>query len=196
MQSFDPAVCTLIKRDWRAALFHPRSDDEAPVRPIVHNILQCAALAAESSSSAPAREFLVLSEPAVDTDTKDHVSNEGIVEVVADGGLFHILVGVKGSSVLPSTYPIKILCQPFCQLIQEVAMLLKSGMWEGELLAAVATRNIWRFFIIKDVSQYTGRTQLHITRCFFAVVKEPSVQGMHRLLDFLTQYLCKLWWTY
>ena len=175
----------------RKPLFCPRNNDEALVRPIIHNILQCAALAAESSSSASAREFLVLSEPAVDPNTKDRVSDEGIVEIVAGGGLFRILVEVNGSSVLPLTYPIKILRQPFCQLIQEAAMSLKSGMWEGELLGAVATRNIWLFFIIKDELQHAGRTQLHITHCFFAVVKEPSVQGMHRLLDFLTQYLCK-----
>lgn len=190
VQTFDSGVCTLIQRDWRAALFRPRDDDEALVRPIIHNLLQCVALRAESNST-PAREFLVLSEPAVDAYTKDRVSDEAVAEVVADGGLFRILVEVKGSRVLLKDTPMRIPRQPFCQLIQEVALALKSGMWKGELLGAVATHNIWQLFIIKDVSEYAGRIQLYIAHCYYAVVQDPSIHSMYPLLDFLTQYLCK-----
>lgn len=48
-------------------LFRPHHDDEAIVRPIVHNMLQCAAIAAETfPTTEPPRQFLVLAEPFVD----------------------------------------------------------------------------------------------------------------------------------
>lgn len=191
---FDPMCIAIIRKDWKSRVLHPRHDDEGIVRPIVHGFLQCAAFAAEmlSATTGPSREFLILAEPSVEANRTDRLSDESIVEIVTDGTFFRILVEVKGSNVIKSdSCKIEIPCRPFCQLIQQVALALKSGKWKNKLLAALSTGKVWLFFEITDASDDCGNLQLRVEHSYSTVLEDhPSTETMQLCLSFMVRHLC------
>lgn len=205
---FDPICLEIIQRDWEAAISHPRHNDEGLVRPIVHSMLQCAVIMADNTTphkSGRRHQYLVLAEPIIDRYTDNRLSDEAIVEYVMDGEFIRLLLEVKGSSALCENFlsKTKHRRQPFCQLIQEVAMAYRSKMWKEELLCGIATRDVWFLFRIKDMSN-NGTLKLRIVSSYVVNVVVNVVDpiicdiSMHRCLSFITQYLCsrRTWFPY
>ena len=190
LKRLDPTYMKMITRDFESKQLQPRHDDEGTVRPIVHDILQCAAKVAEDFSSTK-RTFRVVAEPSVEGNREDRLSDESVVEVVESDYLFRILVEVKGSHAIESdTSKIEIPRLPFCQLIQQVALALQSGRWKDKLLGALSTGEVWLFFEITNSSD-SGNGLLHI-ECSYSIVLGdiPNIEVLQRCLSFMVLHLC------
>ena len=66
---FDGGLLKVIKKDWEASECEPRQDHERQIQPLIHNMLICAAVTAETR--AEGREYIVPSEPSVEHNQKN-----------------------------------------------------------------------------------------------------------------------------
>ena len=81
---------------------------------------------------------------------EDRSCDEGIMEVAANGCFIDT---ESGQIVVPF--------EPFCQLIQQVALALRSGLWKNKLLGASSTINVWFVF-------FYSLTRLTMEICSYA----------------------------
>lgn len=189
-----------IKMNWAASDWQHRNDDERKVQPVIHEILTCAAEAAETIASRN-RSYLVVSEPSVVTGKQSdkQLSDESVVEIgssgvaVAEEGVMRILVEIKGTGVFPYFFHRSDRCDAvFSQIIQEAALSLKSGLWRKELLCGIASRGKW--FTFKVLDQTTdGIMQLRIVESTSAEFNDPrqSMTSIQQWVYFLAHYLCE-----
>lgn len=190
-RDFDPSLLNLIENQWMASLKLPRQDDVRVLSPVINTILWCAAGAATTAFEGN-RMYYVTQEPAVVPNRDDRLSDDAVWESITENDVMRIIVEVKGSNAFPKFFP-QASEQPFCQLIQEVALALESKMWKVEILAGLVTRDFWYIFHIQDISARHGSTQFQILNTWRFTLQNPNVdsgRSMMDLLDFLTEYLC------
>lgn len=185
-ENFCTELITCVEANWKASVRYGRHDNERQLQPVVHSMLYCAAQAAQNRS----REYFVVSEPSVYQSRADRVSDEAVMEAISEGDVIRILLEVKGSHVFPRCF-YQAGQQVFSQLIQQVALALKSNLWKKEILSGIVTRDEWLMFRIVDKSLDNGRMQLHIQESTSILLQDPSVHPMpmHSCLTFLTDYL-------
>ena len=187
-----PAYRDIIKNEWRGATVRPRSNDEGMIRPVIHSMLQCAALSANKIS---ARNFVVTAElnnSVVVGDRSDRLSDECIWEVVKDreNGVYRVVLEVKGSAMYRGTFAAS--CEePFSQVIQQVALALEAGLWQNEILCGLATHLGWYVFKINELAG-TSRVQLHIKECYSFKLPDPreTTVGVTACVRFIINHLC------
>ena len=184
-----------LEMNWLASKWLARKDNEKMVQPVIHMILTCATHEAEMKVQG--RRYIVVADPPVVKDSEDRLSDESVVEttegIIAEDGLMRILVEIKGTEVFPYSFPKSDQsCAVFCQVIQEAALALHSGLWRRELLCAIATRDKWFTFRILDKST-DGQMQLHIEESTSIVLSHPEYRkvSIKTCVHFLAQYLCK-----
>ena len=126
LQPFCPAQLKSIEADWVASQWKPRYHDERQLKPVIHEMLMCAADTAQRTLHE--RKFIVLVEPTIDPTVDNRLADEVIVKVISENDLMRILLVVKGSNVFPkSVYQSQLV---FSQLIQQVALGLDSELWK------------------------------------------------------------------
>lgn len=181
----------LIAKEWRSALFDLRYDEELQIRPIIHSMLVCAAISAEKKvkSNGGSREFLVLAEPSVEAGRPDRLSDEAVMEVVVEKGVFRIILEVKRSHGYSENFGESFVL-PFSHVIQQVALALKSGKWEKEIICGIATRKVWFLFRVRNEST-CGRLLLHIVNSYSILLQDPRLSTVHvqACLSFMEEQL-------
>ena len=184
----DERLLQLIQKEWAGSEWLPRHDNERQVQPIIHAMLHCAVDAAVRSS-VPGTDYIVVSEPAVVKDLEGRVSDEAVLQTIAQNGLIRILLEVKGTNVFP--YKFSSGQRVFSQLVQQVALALKSKLWERKLMCGISTRGKWYLFRIIDKTGADGRMQLLIEQNNCIVLSNPNVNSdtVQECIHHLVQYL-------
>ena len=123
-----------VKEEWRASEWESGHNDERQLQPVVHCMLRCAVKAVRTIIPSD-REFLVVTEPNIARTQKKQVSDEAVVEVVSECGIIRILLDLKGSKVLPTSFHAS--SDQFAQVIQQAALAFESGYWKKEILCGI-----------------------------------------------------------
>ena len=139
------AVISMIE-----ATLETRSDNERVWQPFIHTTLLCAARLAEILTG----NVFNVSNPSFVKGCNDQLSDEAVYENICDlkSDVVRIFLEIKGSEKIPHFLLGQRGEHIFSQMLQQVALVLRSGMWNHELLCGAATSTVWYLFEAQDVS--------------------------------------------
>lgn len=181
-----------IMKDWISSNWQSRKDDARMQQPVIHSMLHCAVDAAQKFIPE-CGEYYVISDPSVVPGKDNRLSDEAVVEVIAQRGLFRILFELKGSKKVALPFANRSTELPFSQLLQQVGLALESKLWKNEILAGLVTCKLWYLFVIQDISSGSA-TKFRIQSAhYFEIPYASNVadnQWLLNALRFLAQYLC------